>query len=87
MSAVKIILSRPHVEIEGGVIEYCVNYRLSSPVMGVLDGEVGYEPSPGETDADVLTNLKTMVVDHANLQTENLEGFTTDDVITWESRA
>jgi hypothetical protein len=87
MSAVKIILSRPHVEVEDEVIHYCVSYRLTQAVMGVLDGEVGYEPSPGETDADVLTNLKMMAVDHANLQTENLEGFTTDDVITWESRA
>lgn len=87
MSAVKIVLSQPHIEVGDGVIEYCVGYRLTQAVMGVLNGEVGYEPAPGETDADVLTNLKTMAVDHANLQTENLEGFTTDDVITWESRA
>lgn len=87
MSAVKIVLSHPHIEVEDGVIEYCVDYRLTQAVMGVIDGEVGYEPSPGETDVDVLLTLKTMAADHANLQTENAEGFTADDVITWESRA
>lgn len=87
MATVKIILSHPHIEVEEGVIHYCVGYRLTQAVMGVLDGEVGYEPAPSETNADVLTNLKTMAVDHANLQTENAEGFTVDDVITWESRA
>lgn len=86
MAAVKIILSHPHIEVEDSVIEYCVNYRFSEAVEGVLDGEVGYEPSPGLTEDEILTELKTMVVDHANLQTSDALGFTVDDVITWEAK-
>lgn len=86
MAAVKIIVSHPHIEAEDGVIEYCVNYRFTEAVEGVLDGEVGYEPSPGLTEDEILTELKTMVVDHANLQTSNALGFTVDDVITWEAK-
>lgn len=86
MATAKIILSHPHIEAEDGVIEYCVNYRFTEPVNGVIDGEVGYEPSIGLTDAEILTELKTMVVDHANLQTSDALGFTVDDVITWEAK-
>lgn len=86
MAAVKIILSHPHIEVEDSAIEYCVNYRFTEAVEGVLDGEVGYEPSPGLTEDEILTELKTMVVDHANLQTSDALGFTVDDVITWEAK-
>jgi len=86
MATVKIIVSHPHIEVEDGVIEYCVSYRFTEPVNGVIDGEVGYEPSPGLTEAEILTELTTMVVDHANLQTSDAVGFTTDDVITWEAK-
>lgn len=86
MAAVKIILSHPHIEVEDSAIEYCVNYRFTEAVEGVLDGEVGYEPSTGLTEDEILTELKTMVVDHANLQTSNAAGFTVDDVITWEAK-
>lgn len=86
MAPVKIIVSHPHIEAEDGVIEYCVNYRFTEAVEGVLDGEVGYEPSPGLTEDEILTELKTMVVDHANLQTSDALGFTVDDVITWEAK-
>lgn len=85
MAAVKIVMKHPHIEAEDGVIEYCVSYRFTEPVNGVIDGEVGYEPSIGLTDAEILTELKAMVVDHANLQTSDAVGFTTDDVITWET--
>lgn len=86
MTRVKIVISHPHIEAEDGIIEYCVNYRLTESVEGVLDGEVGYEPDPGLTEAEILTELKAMVVDHANLQTSDARGFTVDDVITWEAK-
>ena len=86
MAAVKIILTHPHIEVEDGALEYCCHYRFTEAVEGVIDGEVGYEPSPGLTEEEILTELKTMAVDHANLQTSNAAGFTIDDVITWEVR-
>lgn len=86
MAVAKIIISHPHIEAEDGVIEYCCNYRFTEAVEGVLDGEVGYEPSPGLTEAEILTELIGLVVDHANLQTSNAAGFTTGDVITWEAK-
>jgi len=86
MAAVKIILTHPHIEAKDGAIEYCVNYHFTEAVEGVIDGEVGYEPSPGTTEEEILTELKTMAVNHANLQTSNAAGFTVDDVITWEAR-
>jgi len=86
MSTIKIILSHPHIEFEDGVIEYCVGYRLTEPVRGVLDGEVGYEPAEGASKATILSDLCAMAADHANLQTENAEAFTAADVITWEAR-
>ena len=86
MALVKIIVTHPHIEAEDGVIEYCINYHFTEAVEGVIDGEVGYEPSPGTTEAEILTELKAMVVDHANLQTSNAAGFTIDDVLTWEAK-
>lgn len=84
MSTVKIILSHPHVEIESTDIKYCVAYKLTEAVRGVIDGEVGYVPSPGATHNDIIADLCQMAADHANLQTESQESFTVDDVITWE---
>lgn len=84
MATVKIVLSHPHIEFEDGVIEYCVSYRFTESVGGVLDGEVGYSPDPGLTDEQILAELKTMAVAHANLQTSDAMAFSTDDVITWE---
>jgi hypothetical protein len=86
MSTIKIILSHPHIEFEDGVIEYCVGYRLTEPVRGVLDGEVGYEPAEGASEVTILSDLCAMAADHANLQTENAEAFTAADVITWGAR-
>lgn len=86
MSAIKIVLSHPHVEVEDGAIEYCVYYRLTEAVRGVIDGEVGYEPAPGATQDQILAQLSSMAADHANIQTENVEAFTAADVITWEAR-
>ena len=57
MSTIKIVLSHPHVEVEDGAIEYCVNYRLTEAVRGVMDGEVGYEPAEGATQEQILSNL------------------------------
>ena len=85
MSAVKIVLSHPHVEVEDGAIEYCVYYRFTEAVRGVVDGEVGYEPAEGATKEEILAQLSVMAADHANLQTENVEAFTSADVITWEA--
>lgn len=79
-----IVLEKPHVELEGGSIAYCCNYRFTEPVAGVYDGEVGYVPTPGLTNSQILTGLISMVVDHANLQTANAQPFTSSDVITWE---
>jgi hypothetical protein len=84
MPTVKIVLAHPHIEIEDRSIEYCCAYRFTEPVGAVLDGEVGYEPGAGATQAEILHQLKQMAVDHANLQTEDALGFTVDDVITWE---
>jgi len=86
MAAVKIILTHPHIEVEDGAIEFCVDYRFTEAVEGVIDGEVGYEPAAGATEAQILDQLKTLAVDHANLQTSNAAGFTVDDVITWEAK-
>jgi hypothetical protein len=86
MSTIKIVLSHPHVEVEDGAIEYCVGYRLTEAVGGVIDGEVGYEPPENATQEQILSYLCQMAADHANLQTENVEAFTAADVITWEAR-
>lgn len=86
MSTIKIVLSHPHVEVEDGAIEYRVYYRFTEAVRGVMDGEVGYEPAENATQEQILSNLCQMAADHANLQTENVEAFTSADVITWEAR-
>ena len=86
MSAVKIVLAHPHVEVENGVIAYFVGYRLTEAVGGVIDGEVGYEPPENATSEQILAELCSMAADHANLQTANVEAFTAADVITWEAR-
>ena len=86
MSAVKIVLEHPHIEVEGGVIKYCVGYRLTEAVGGVIDGEVGYEPPANATSEQILAELRSMAADHANLQTANVEAFTAADVIIWEAR-
>lgn len=80
-----IILHRPHIHQYDGHMEYCVDYRFTEPVAGVIDGMVGYEPTPGMSNRDILDSLVTLAVDHANLQTANAQPFTTADVITWES--
>jgi len=85
MATVKIVLSHPHIEVDGGDIEYCVYYWLTEPVNGVMDGDVGYIPDPGLTKDEILNELKTMAVAHANLQTSDTIGFSLDDVITWET--
>ena len=82
--AAKIVLHRRHVEVEDGYVEWCCYYRLTEPVNGVEDGEVGFVPTPGMTQAQVLDELKQMAVDHANLQTSDALPFTLSDVITWE---
>jgi hypothetical protein len=86
MSTIKIVLSHPHVEVKDGAIEYCVYYRFTEAVRGVMDGEVGYEPAENPTQEQILSDLCQMAADHANLQTENVEAFTAADVITWEAR-
>jgi hypothetical protein len=48
-----------------------------------MDGEVGYEPAEGATKEEILAQLSVMAVDHANLQTENVEAFTSADVLTF----
>jgi hypothetical protein len=85
--AARIILHHPHVELEDGALEYCVAYRLSEPVAGVADGEVGYAPAPGATEAEILDEIKALAVAHANLQTADAVPFTLSDVITWEAQA
>ena len=82
----KIVLQHPHVELAAGVLEYCVGYRITEPIGGVMDGEVGYAPAPGATDAEILDEIKILAVEHANLQTADAVPFTLSDVITWESR-
>ena len=82
--AAKIVLHRRHVEVEDGDVEWCCYYRFTEPVNGVEDGEVGFVPTPGMTQKDVLDQLKQMAVDHANLQTSDALPFTLSDVITWE---
>jgi len=79
-----IILERPHIHQHATHFEYCVDYRFTEPVAGVMDGMVGYEPAPGLTNAQMLSELIPLVVDHANLQTANAQPFTAADVITWE---
>ena len=85
MATVKIIMSHPHIEVEGGDIKYCVYYWLSEPINGVMDGDVGYVPDFGLTKDEILNELKTIAVAHANLQTSNAVSFSLDDVITWET--
>lgn len=84
MPSIKIVLAHPHIELEDSAIEYCVSYRLTEAVGGVIDGEVGFAPDPGMTNTEIMDTLKQMAADHANLQTENALGWTVDDVITWE---
>lgn len=84
MAAVKIILTHPHIETRSGSLQYCAAYRFTEAVSGVMDGQVSYEPAAGTTEAQILDQLKTLAVDHANLQTSNAVGFAMADVITWE---
>jgi len=79
-----IVLEKPHIELDGSDVEYCCSYRFTEPVVGVQDGEVGYVPTPGLSNRDIIDGLITLVVDHANLQTANAQPFTAADVITWE---
>lgn len=79
-----IIVSRPHIHQHETHVEHCVDYRFTEAVSGVLNGMVGYEPTPGTTNRDILDILIGLVVDHANLQTDNAQPFTAADVITWE---
>lgn len=79
-----IVLHHPHVHQHEGHWEYCVDYRFTEPVAGVVDGMVGFEPSRAMTNDEILTELIGLAVDHANLQTANAQPFTTEDVITWE---
>lgn len=82
----KIVLHHPHIETDAGIVEYCAAYRLTEPVGGVIDGEIGYQPVPGATDAEILNEIKVLAVAHANLQTADAVPFTLADVITWEAR-
>lgn len=83
MSA-KIVLTHRHIHSEHGPLEYCVDYYLTEPVGGVIDGMVGIVPTPGMTQAQIVDELKQAAVDHANLQTMNAVHFTLSDIITWE---
>lgn len=85
MASVKIILTHPHIETRSGFLQYCAAYRFTEAINGVMDGQVGYEPASGLTEAQILDQLKALAVDHANLQTSNATGFTSADVITWEA--
>ena len=79
-----IIITKPHIHQHTTHYEYCVDYRFTEPVAGVVDGMVGYEPTPGMTNAEILAELINLVVEHANLQTSDAQPFTKSDVITWE---
>lgn len=85
--AAKIVLTHRHLHTEHGPLEYCVDYYLTEPVGGVVDGMVGFAPDRAMTDAEIVAELVQMACDHANLQTSNAVPFTIDDVITFEIAA
>lgn len=80
-------MRHPHVDIHDGMLCYFAEYSLTEPVNRVIDGavEVAVDPAdPLLTDAEILAQIKTLAVAHANLQTSDSVPFTESDVITWE---
>lgn len=83
---VRIVLSHPHVDIHDGMLCYYCDYQLTEPVNRVVDGAVEFVVDPADplqTEAAILAQIKTLAVDHANLQTSNEIPFTESDVIAW----
>jgi hypothetical protein len=85
--AAKIVLTHRHLHTEHGPLEFCVDYYLTEPVNGVLDGMVGFAPDRSMTDDEIVSQLAQLACDHANLQTQNAIPFTLNDVITFEIAA
>lgn len=79
----KIILSNPHIHMESGVLNRCVDYRLTEAVEEIDTGMVGIAPAETLTNADVLELLKVLAVEDINSR-QNTYTFALDDVISWE---
>jgi hypothetical protein len=80
----KLILYNKHVEPGGSLLHWCVDYRLTEEVEGITTGDVGYEPDPFLTNADILEALKSLVVTDINGR-QSTYTFLVDDVVDWES--
>jgi hypothetical protein len=78
-----IILTSPHIHIDGSDMKRCVDYRLTDEVEGITTGDVGYVPADYLTSADVLEVLKKMAVDDINGR-QTTYTFGLEQVITWE---
>lgn len=78
-----LIMTNPHIDIVGGNLERCVDYRLTEAVEGITTGDIGYVPDANLTNADVLEHLKTLVVNDINSR-QTTYTFTLDEVLTWE---
>lgn len=80
----KVILRNRHIEIILGDVHHCVEWHLSEAVEGQLTGEVGSTFDTFLTDADVMEQLKHMVVDELNaIQTTFT--FDVSDILSWET--
>ena len=79
MSAIKVFATTKGIVDVEGVANYETSYNLSAPVLGVLDGTV-FVPVGAMTETEANAAIQEAVRAHANLQTENVENFTVDDV-------
>ena len=79
----KLILSNPHMHVISGTLEWCIDYRLLEAVEGISDGMVACVPDYWLGNADILEQLKSVVVADINSR-QNTCVFLLDDIITWE---
>jgi hypothetical protein len=69
-----------HQDQETGALSWESNYRLTGLVNGVNNG-TAYVPVGEQTETEVRALVHQAIVDHANLETSNIEEFTVLDVL------
>jgi hypothetical protein len=82
MSNIKI-LAKVDELVEDGDVHYAVSYRLSGgagPGNTFIGGTATVPLIIDETETETNARVQLAVADDANLQTENTESFTVDDV-------
>ena len=84
MTNPNILLSNRHIEWSGSDMQHCVDYRLSATVEGISTGDVGEVYATNLTDADIMEQLKALVVTDINGR-QSTYTFDQQDIVTWEA--